>query len=353
MKIMLATGGSGGHIFPALYVAAELKREGHIVYFAGSFGFLKERIEKAGYPCWVVPAQGARIENLKSALQSIFSMLKSTYCALKTLKANRPEAVAGFGGYGAFPVVMAAVILRIPVIIHEQNVIPGRANRLLAGLVNKIAVSFSQSLSCFPARKTVCCGCPCLLPQIVGDRPRLKRELGLREEPLMILVLGGSQGSRFINEAFTNSLELLRGVLDFQVFHICGQQDTAVLADIYQKAAVHCRVVSFWDDMSLVYQAADLAVSRAGAVTISELAAFGLPAVLIPYPYAGGHQQANAEILASAGTASILPQADLTGPALQSAILSLLARVPKRNEMTEKVFRPDAARLFAEEIIKL
>src|SRR3989338_7996191 len=156
MKLVIATGGSGGHFFPALYVAQELQQAGHNVYFVGALANVQERMNAAGFPFWSLNAKGLNKKSLKSVLEFPFRMLQSMLASMKILGEIKPDAVCGFGGYGAFPVVLSAVLLKYPTIIHEQNVVPGRANRVLFPLIGKVAVSFDLTrIKFFKGHKAV------------------------------------------------------------------------------------------------------------------------------------------------------------------------------------------------------
>lgn len=234
VKVMLATGGSAGHIFPALAVAKEFKSAGHEVFFAGVFADFKNHILSQGHSIRELSAQGLNTKTLKGAFISSFYMLKSIKESDILLKNVKPDVVLGFGGYGAFPVVLAALMSGYPTMIHEQNVLPGRANRLLARWVAKVAVSFETSCRYFPAAKTVFTGYPCYRVKAKEpDRARLKTGLGLKADHYTIFVLGGSQGSHKINLIFMHTIAMLKKELPLQVIHISGMKDYSHLAGEY------------------------------------------------------------------------------------------------------------------------
>src|SRR3989338_2943573 len=190
MKFVIATGGGGGHFFPALYVAQELKKAGHQVYFVGAFASTQENIRQAGFPFWNLNAKGLNKKSLKSLLEFSGSMLQSILGSLKILKELKPAAVCGFGSYGSFPVVLSAVLLKYPTIIHEQNVVPGRANRVLFSLVNKVGVSFEVTRERFlKGPKTVLTGCPCHLRNGSLTKKAARDSFGLDTNKTTLLVL--------------------------------------------------------------------------------------------------------------------------------------------------------------------
>jgi len=356
MKIVIATGGSGGHIFPALSTAQELRSNHHDVFFLGAGGLILEKIKQYGFPVQVLPAKGFSLRPGTVFFESVFAMAKSVKQAFQFLMKIKPEAVVGFGGYGAFAVIFSAFILRYPTLIHEQNVIPGRANKVLSKIVSRITVSFKESRKYFDSNKTILTGCPC------HDRSPaiLKEEIFLRFKlspyKTTILVLGGSQGSCRINEAFLNAAQTLKGDFDFQVIHITGQKDYAYLKKGYLETGIPCCVFDFLDDIEQAYKIADVAVSRAGALSIFELAAFKLPAVLIPYPFAGGHQKENARVLAEAQMARIIEEDELTADKLGREITSLIReqkKSPDRKNKHMDFYFPDAAKRLTQEILSL
>ncbi len=320
MRILIATGGSGGHIFPALNVAQELKKEGHEVLFAGALEKSSDIIKNDGFDVFNLKAQGLTLNSMRSFFISTTSMLKAIKDSSSVLRAYKPEIVVGFGGYGAFPVVLVATLLRCPSMIHEQNVIPGRANRVLARLVDKVAISFKDTGKYFSPQKTVLTGCPCRKKTEQNKIENL-RKFNLEENKFTILVLGGSQGSHRINDEFLKTIILLKPHLDFQVLHLTGPKDFEEVKEKYKKLPVKSCVLDFLMDMEAAYSIADLVISRAGAVTVTELATFRIPAILIPYPFAGAHQKENARQLCVTHLAQMIEENDLCPLQLKKAIL--------------------------------
>lgn len=356
MKIVLATGGSGGHIFPALYTAYQLQKFGHEVIFIGVLGAFAERIKKGGFEIFPLEAKGLSFTSFKGFSIFVLGMLKALGRSFKILKEVKPDVVCGFGGYGAFAVVLEAFFLRIPTIIHEQNVAPGRANKLLSILVQRVAVTFKESKKYFGDDKTVVTGCPCRSSAAVGEPTSLRKAFGLKEDTFTILVLGGSQGSRRINEEFLKTVGLLQGEGNFQFIHLSGKKDYPKLKEKYSSLKAQGCVFDFWEEMEKAYGAADLVVSRAGAVTICEIAQFHLPAILIPYPHAGGHQKENAKILTELGVARVIDDNALTAAALQEAIRDLMQEKlsgEQRKDRLKNTFFPDAAGRLTEAITSL
>jgi len=356
MTIVLATGGSGGHIFPALRAAEQLKIMGHRVEFCGVFGPFRERILAEGYGCEELPARGLSTDSVKTVLSSSCSMLKSTYLAFRYLRRVRPSVVAGFGGYGAFAVVAAAVLQRRRVIIHEQNVVPGRANRFLGPWVHRIAVSFEKSRTYWPPQKTVVTGCPYRKLNAGFDPAACRAQFSLAPALRTILVFGGSQGSRQINTRFLEALPLIRKSGEFQIIHMTGRTDESRAREEYRRLNIPAYCAAFVDDMPAAYGAADIVVGRSGAVTINEVAAAGLPAVLIPYPWAGGHQIENARLLADRQAALIITEDQLTPQRLADAITDIAGWPQDRAGRSRNllgVYFPDAGLRLAQAITEI
>ena len=352
MKFVIATGGTGGHLFPALRVARELKRAGNDILFLGSFARGKEQIQKSGFIFEEIGAKGFVAVSFKGKIISVIAMIKAMFKSIRSLKKFKPDVVLGFGGYGAFPVVLSAVFLRYPTLIHEQNAVPGRANAILAKFVRKIAISFQKSSRYFNPKKTVLTGCPCHLPRHDADRAEILNEFQLKEGKITILVFGGSQGSQRINEAFIETARILKEKLDFQVIHISGGQDYQKLQDQYNQLGIPFALFEFLDKMEDAYHISDLVVSRAGAVTVSEIAAFQLPAIFIPYPYAYGHQKENASVLCDGNSAQFIEDKDLSVLRLGETILTVLDHRDTNRNLKNICF-PDAVQRLVQEALCL
>ncbi len=356
MNIVIATGGSGGHLFPALKVAQELKRRGHQLLFIGAFYVGKEQIEKAGFPFQELRVQGLRKGRLWENARAAFLFIKAFVRSCRVLRKYKADVVVGFGGYGAFSVVLAAVFLRYPTLIHEQNVVPGRANALLSKFVRRVTVSFPQTLRYFKKGKTVLTGCPSHVPMVGVNRERIFERFQLDPRRTTILVFGGSQGSHRINEEFMKSAGILKGTLDFQVIHVCGKADYKEVRQSYAGLGIRFALFEFLEGIDEAYQAADVVISRAGAVTVTELALFLKPSILIPYPYAYGHQKKNAEVLSQMNIGRIIEEKDLTADGLKDAILEMV-RTPldtaQGASRLSEYFVPDAEENLATEVVGL
>ena len=357
MKIILATGGTGGHLFPALKVAEELRKGGHEVLLWGSFTIGLDRIQAQGFVFKNFYARGLVLNSLKGIAVSVWSILRATFCAFCSLRTVRPDVVCGFGGYGAFPIVVSAVFLRIPTMIHEQNVVPGRANKILSKLVRKIALSFEQSKKYFNTQKTIVTGCPTNIYLSHLDKTQVLKKFGLDRNRKTILIFGGSQGAHRINEEALKVVELLvQQNRLVQYIHICGKNDLSIVRKKYDALKVPSALYDFFSPMEEAYTAADVIISRAGAVSVTEMALFGRPAILIPYPHAQGHQRENAMALKETGLAHVIEENDITTGYLAQVIINFL---DKRIELTSenifacKMFFSDSQKRLASEIVRL
>jgi len=327
MKFVLATGASGGHLFPALSVAEDLARRGHEVVIVGSLlaqaRHLQERHLSFHDIATVGFSRGRRFK-------AVYLMAKALWRSFTWLGKHRPDLVIGFGGHGSFAVVQAALWRAIPAMIHEQNVRPGRANRWLSRFVKKIAVSFDVSGKYFKPGKICVTGCPTHLKPSGRHRSDLLKEWRFSSSKSTLLVFGGSQGSRRINEAFLKACEELKRRIDLQVIHVCGSDDLERFVKEYARLNIDARVFKFLDRMEDAYLLSDVVISRAGAVTVTELAFFHKKAVLIPYPFAGGHQMENARVIKEEGSCEIIEDKMLTSGHLAEKVYLLLKSATKQ-----------------------
>lgn len=350
MKILISTGGSGGHIFPALMTARVLRERGHTIVFAGSFGKNIIKVEQAGYECFEIPGRGF-------AWRKFLPFLKATVGAI--LKANAvisrvdPDVVIGFGGYGSFAIVTAGILRAKPCMTHEQNVVPGKANKVLGFFVKRIAVSFDKASNHFSKKKIVFVGCPARPIKISENREGLLKGFGLVEGRKTILALGGSLGSHAINQEFVKAVAQLKDKYPLQVIHLTGAQDLEECQREYKKLGVLACVFGFTDEIDKAYSIADLVVSRAGAMTVTEIAAYGLPAIMIPYPYAGGHQRENAKVLCERRGAILLEQEQMLAGVLKLHMDDLLSSNLSKSDILKwraGIYQPQAAVLLANEV---
>ena len=346
-SILIMAGGTGGHIFPGLAVADEMRAAGWRVLWMGARGGMEERlVPRHGYETALIRARAARGKGLLQKLLLPANLLFSFWESARCLRRLKPDVVLGLGGYVAFPGGMMASLLDRPLALHEQNAIAGLANRVLAGIADKVMVAFPGAL-----KRAEWTGNP-VRASIAAIPPPEERYRG-REGPLRLLVVGGSLGAQALNDALPKALAVLSG--DFVVVHQAGEKHLEALQANYRAAGVQGELVAFIDDMARRYADADLVICRAGAVTVAELSAGGMASVLVPFPHAvDDHQTANARFLADQGAALLLPQPEASPEKLASLLRSLDR--PKLLEMARKaraLGKPDAARVVAERCMGL
>lgn len=334
MKFLISTGGSGGHIFPALQTGIELRRRGHDVIFAGVLSMSLDKIRSMGFEAKVIDAEGLNDKSLKGLLRFAMHMIVAIGEALKGIDNIRPDKVIGFGGYGSFPIIVAACLRGYRTMIHEQNVVPGRANKVLSLCVTNVAVSFKQTMSVF-GKKSVWTGCPCNNQPILKSTDLIRQEFGLRPTSKVIVLLGGSQGSKFLNETFFNTMKHLLLDTTIEAVHVSGKADCGLYQEKYGEADLPVIVKEFISPIEDLYAVADVIVSRSGAATVSELGYFGIQSILVPYPYAQGHQEHNAKVLVQAGTATLIHQKDLTEAILLEVIQQHLNKSRSRETLQQ------------------
>ena len=304
-------GGTGGHVFPALAVAESLRQRGERVVWLGTRGGIEARVVPAADIAieWL-SVQGLRGKGLVTLLLAPFRLLRACWQALRLLRRLRPRAVLGMGGFVAGPGGLMAWLLDIPLILHEQNSIIGLTNRILSRLATRSFFAFPDAAESVP--RSECIGNPVRADFTRTGDPAARLEARL-QAPLQLLVVGGSLGAAALNHVLPRALACLDREQRPQVRHQCGEKHLQQCRQNYADARVEAEVMSFIDDMAEAYAWADLVVCRAGALTVAELSAVGVGALLIPFPYAvDNHQFHNARYLEQNGAAQILPEAELT-----------------------------------------
>ncbi len=364
LRIILTTGGTGGHIFPALAVAEELRQrypDIQILFVGGQYGSEKELVERAGIAFVGLPVRGFIGRGLK-ALKALASMSTSIGQAMNILRSFRPNAVMGFGGYASFPSMFAAWLLRYPCALHEQNAIPGFANKLLGKMSKKICLSWPQpenNISFPPARSKVT-GDP-----IRKDIAALGTGSVQKNADRCLLIMGGSLGARAINSLTVKMLpELSRAGI--RIIHQTGRGEYEAVVQGYKASGFGDRKISemvfpFIHDMASVYSSCDLALCRAGATSMAELSSAGIPAVYIPFPYAAhDHQTENAMAMQKAGGGICLPQEKAVHMAESGELPAMLkelifddARLDAMKKGARSLAHPDAAAAVADELLSI
>ncbi len=355
MRMIVTGGGTGGHLFPGIAVAEEMLRrfpQGKVLFVSTDRAIdnktLADRaFEKKSIVC--LPLKG---KSLLGTVKSMAQLPISLWQALRLVRAFKPQLVLGVGGYVTGPVVLAARLLGVKTCIHEQNSIPGMANRMLGKIVDQVYISIPGSEDFFPWGKAVLTGNPV--------RAELLQEAGRRKDQVAsktVLVLGGSQGAHRVNSLMVEAFAQNQSGEPVQIHHQTGNSDEEWVRKAYAAAGVTAQVSSFISDMAAAYRDADLVVSRAGATTLAELAVLGRPAILIPFPYAADdHQTTNAAFLVAGGAALMFQERDLDGPKLREAIWGLLNDVPRLQSMATRMkefARPEATAAIVEKSIAL
>jgi UDP-N-acetylglucosamine--N-acetylmuramyl-(pentapeptide) pyrophosphoryl-undecaprenol N-acetylglucosamine transferase len=358
VRFLLSGGGTAGHIYPALTVAHILEQDGRDqVVFVGTPDSLEARlVSEAGIRFIGLPAAGFDRAKPLTLISSGARVLMSVVRGAALVRRERPDAIVGFGGYVSLPLGIAAVLTRTPLVLHEQNSVPGLANRLLSRFADAVAVTYPGSVRHLKRpQRAVVTGNPVREQIRSADRARGRAALQLREDSTVLLVFGGSRGARHINQAVARIWPLLARVDALQVVHVAGRVEAAsvaeAMADARAAADGRYQLHEYIEDMGGAIAAADVVVSRAGATSLAEITAIGRAAVLVPYPYAtDDHQTLNARAVAAAGAALVVPDAELDGDAFSDAVLRLVTDVQLREEMaaaSAKLGRPDAGERVA------
>jgi UDP-N-acetylglucosamine--N-acetylmuramyl-(pentapeptide) pyrophosphoryl-undecaprenol N-acetylglucosamine transferase len=348
--VMILAGGTGGHIFPGLAVAAALRARGVNVVWLGADGGMETRlVPQHGIEIDTIAVKGLRGKGVVTLLGAPLRVLGAIRQASRVLKQRAPRAVVSFGGYAAGPGGIAAKLHGMPLIVHEQNRAPGLTNRVLARFARRVLTGFPQT---FKGRDEEPVGNP-VRTEISAIAPPAQR-FGQRNGALRLLVLGGSQGARALNSAVPRALRELRGHM-LDVRHQCGEKLRADAERDYANAGIAASVEPFIADMAAAYAWADLDVCRAGALTLAEVCAAGVGSVLVPFPQAvDDHQTKNAEYLVERGAALLLPQDDQLADNLRGVIGALAGDPARRLAMAEAargLARPHAAERVADIVL--
>ncbi|MBA3882792.1 MAG: undecaprenyldiphospho-muramoylpentapeptide beta-N-acetylglucosaminyltransferase [Chthoniobacterales bacterium] len=337
MNAVIACGGTGGHLFPGLAVAEVLRDRGHEVLLFISEKeidsvavsqhpeFRFEKLPTIGLPSPFSPAVVRFMQRFHESL----TRCRQLYASFK------PQVVLGMGGFTSTAPVMAGRMRKIPTFIHESNAVPGKANKMTARMVRAVLLGFQECAPFFPKARTELTGTPIRAGLQRMQRAAARRKLGLREDLCTLLVMGGSQGAVGINQAIIKSLPSLHDQ-PLQVIHLAGARDERLVADNYQRENIPAYVTAFHHAMEEVYSAADLAIARSGAASLSELAVFGLPSILIPFPYAADdHQTRNAEIFAKRDATVMVREAELSADVLARKIKELIGDAARLRRMSQ------------------
>lgn len=321
-RMVIAGGGTGGHLFPGIavaqtFIARHINND--VLFVNAGRPFEVQVLAKSGWHHQIISIEGIKNRGLWHQLTAGFKIPGAIWSAVKILRSFRPDIVLGVGGYSAGPVVLAAWLLGITTALHEQNQLPGITNRIVARLVDRIYLSFEDNEKRFKADKVLVSGNPvrdeiltlgtCILP-------------GNRSEAFTVLILGGSQGAHAINEAVIKALPRLEHVSGLRFFHQTGLQDEEDIRNAYHEFGIEAQVRAFYNTIADQYKQADLIIARAGASTVAEITSIGRAAIFIPFPHAADdHQTHNAQALVNVDAAELIPQDKLNGDVLAEKIL--------------------------------
>lgn len=329
-KILIVTGSSGGHIYPALSFINALRSryndKADILLVLPKRNILKIK-ENPGCQLRFITVPPVRFGFGFENIAALFELLKSFLRFVFLLLEFKPDTVVGFGSLISVPALMGAWFFRIDTLIHEQNVVPGRANRLLSWFSNKIAISFKETAQYLKHAqdKLVYTGNPIRTELVKMDKKKASDFFGFDTGKLIILVMGGSQGSHKINIEFLKCMQASFNNDKLQVIHLAGAADFLFLQGEYQKLNLKVKVFDYLEEMQYAYSASDVVLSRAGALSTTEIAYYGIPAILIPYPHAYQHQLSNADILRKSGSATVINEDTFNAQALAGVISGFIA----------------------------
>lgn len=360
MRLLITGGGTGGHIYPALAIARgflEKYPQGRVLYVGTAKGLEADIVPKAGLDFKTVTVQGLPRELSWETVAFGWRFLRGLRQARTILKEFKPDLVVGTGGYVCGPVVMLAALEGTPTLLHEQNALPGIANKLLARLVNQVAITFQEAEKYFPGKtKIKLTGLP-IRPEILrASKGEAWAKLGLQPDKPLLLVTGGSRGARSLNQAMPEVYRQLDGYKDVQILHLTGQLTYQETLEGLSSAGINwvekgnIIIKPYLYNMEDALAAADLIVCRAGATTLAEITAKGLPSILVPYPFAAeNHQEYNARALESHGAALVIKDSELTGGLLAGQVRELLQdrdRLRAMGQASLSLGRPEALELI-------
>jgi len=356
-KVILAGGGTGGHLFPALAIAEGIKKKypDSQVYFMGTKKGLEAKIlPERGYKLYYLSVRGLKRGLNLSIFKAIFFLMKSMLEAMKILKQLKPEIVIGTGGYVSAPAVLAASLMRIPAFIQEQNSFPGITTRILSLFAKKVFLAYDESKKYFWVKKKLKVTGNPIRPEIFkADKISAMKKFNLEPNKKTVLILGGSQGASAINKAILDELNSSTE-FNFQILWQSGEKDYQKMKENLKNKKTTVQVFNFIEDMSSAYAACDLIISRAGAISLSEITGCGKPAILIPYPYATAeHQKYNAQVLEKNGAAVMIEEKNLEKMkplSLASELLKDETKLKQMSQNSRNIGKPNALNDILNEI---
>ena len=368
MRIILAGGGTGGHIYPAITIAREFRRrdpQTKILFVGGRRGLEAELIPKEGFQLITLQLEGIPRRISLKVFTSLGLAGKGVWDTFRIMKEFRPDLVIGTGGYVCGPTVMTAHLMGIPTAIQEQNAFPGLTNRVLGKLVKRVFTAYPEASRYFPQSKIRVTGNPIRAEEFSGiSRAMAEKSLGIQPNRLNLLVFGGSQSARKINQSLLDNLgKLLREFSNLQVILMTGLKDHAIIEEQVQGLNLppdhraRLFLTPYFYKIADAYSVADLVLARAGAISLAEITCFGIPAFLIPYPFAtNNHQEFNARVLEKNQAAQVLLEKDLTPETLGFHLTALLKDAALRSKMaksSKSLGKPRAAEDIVNELLKI
>ncbi|MFA4830417.1 MAG: undecaprenyldiphospho-muramoylpentapeptide beta-N-acetylglucosaminyltransferase [Thermodesulfovibrionales bacterium] len=351
MRVIIAGGGTGGHLFPGLAIAEELKRRDEkteVIFVGTEHGIEARIIPREGYPIKFLRAEGLVGVSILKKFRAVVKMFFSIADSYSIIRAVRPDIVIGVGGYASVGPVLTAFLASAPTMIVEQNSVPGLANKVLGKFAGAVGVTYQESIPFFPNTKTFLTGNPIRTRILKGSKDAAHNIFSLEKDKFTVFIFGGSSGAKSINRAMVDAFNHMPDLKEnVQFLHQTGERDYEYVRESYRKWGFKGTVAPFIYQMAEAYAVADIVISRAGATTLAELTAIGKPAILIPYPYAAGHhQELNAGKLLEMKAARMILDHELRGDILAENIRELYANEELRSEMEKQsrtVGRPDAA----------
>lgn len=352
MRIIIAGGGTGGHVFPAISIADEISgrnSDDEILFIGTQSGMENDLVKKNGYQIEHISSRGFVGRGLLKTFIAFFYALKGLVDSYSIINKNKPDVVLGVGGYVSGPFLLAAFLSGKPTAICEQNTVPGLTNRILGKVVKKIFASFDASVQYFPSKKVVITGNP-IRKDILQSSKAIDKS-----KSLTVLIFGGSQGAYSLNRAVPKAFSHIQHD-NISIIHQTGKKDFEHVKGLYKDNGVDADVREFIYDMAVAYEKADLVIGRAGAGTIAEITALGKPSILVPFPYAAhDHQLENAKMLEEQGAASLIEDKDATPENISATLTNLLDenKLYTMSLNAKKLGRPEASKEIVDELYKL
>jgi len=368
MRVILAGGGTGGHIYPAVTIARELKRRDsgiEILFVGGKRGLESDIIPKEGFRLVTLNLSGIPRKISPKVFTALWLAAKGLGDTFKIIREFKPDLVIGTGGYVCGPMVMAAALKGIPTAIQEQNAFPGLTNRILSHFVKHIFLAYPEAGRYFPAKKISTSGNPIRSEEFnTSDRAIAERNIGLKPGQLNLLVFGGSQSAQRINLALLPIVKkLLENYPKLQIIMMTGAKEydnisnTVKSLDLTQALVERIKLVAYFYKIADAYKVSDIVLARAGAISLAEITCFGIPALLVPYPYAtNNHQVFNARVLEHSGAAQVILEGDLSPENLYLNVSRMLGDESLRRKMTQAsiaISKPQAVQVIVDELLKL